>query len=179
MFPADFLPQLSERLILRRFIAQDLERFVGYRQDPRISRFQGWSQFSNEDGQSFINEMQIAKIGIPGEWFQIAIAHKESNQLIGDIGVLIYEDDPTTIEIGFTLSYGDQKKGYAREALITLTKSLFKLSSIKKIVAVTDIRNERSVNLLRYLGMQLSYEQKTIFKGESCIEQVFKLENPG
>jgi RimJ/RimL family protein N-acetyltransferase len=57
LFPADFLPQSTEKLILRRFVNLDLEQFLAYRQDPQVARFQGWSTLSDAEGQSFINEM--------------------------------------------------------------------------------------------------------------------------
>lgn len=174
MFPVDFLPQSTERLVLRRFVDLDLERFLAYRQDPQIARFQSWSMFSDAEGQSFINEMQTSAIGIPGEWFQIAIAHKQSNLLLGDIGMQIYAEDPTVMEIGFTLSRDEQGKGYAKEAVQALINSLFKLETINKIVAITDMRNQLSVNLIRRLGMNLVRSDEVEFKGELCIEQTFE-----
>ncbi|BAZ02972.1 putative acetyltransferase (plasmid) [Tolypothrix tenuis PCC 7101] len=175
MFSENFLPQATERLILRRFIDLDLERFLAYRQDPQVSRFQGWSMLSDAEAKLFINEMQTAVIGIPGEWFQIAIAHKQSNLLLGDIGMQIYAENPTIVEIGFTLSPDGQGKGYAKEAAQALIDSLFELEAINKIVGLTDMRNEPSINLLRRLGMNLVRSQEVEFKGELCIEQTFEL----
>ncbi|NJK35833.1 MAG: GNAT family N-acetyltransferase [Oscillatoriales cyanobacterium SM2_2_1] len=176
LFPANFLTQSTERLILRRFVDLDLERFVAYRQDPQVARFQGWSMLSDNKGQSFITEMQTAEIGIPGEWFQIAIAQKQSNLLIGDIGIQVYTEDLTTVEIGFTLNRQEQGKGYAREAVSTLLHALFKIGSINKIVAITDSRNDSSICLLKRLGMRLSNSVEVEFKSESCIEKTFELE---
>jgi RimJ/RimL family protein N-acetyltransferase len=176
LFPTDFLPQSTERLILRRFFDLDLERFLAYRQDPQVARFQGWSMLSDTEGQSFINEMQTAAIGIPGEWFQIAIAHKQSNLLIGDIGIQVYTGDLTIVEVGFTLNHQEQGKGYAREAVSALIHSLFKLGNINKIVAITDSRNESSICLLKRLGMRLSNSVEVEFKGEWCVEQIFELD---
>lgn len=176
LFPVDFLPQRTERLMLRRFIDLDLDRFVAYRQDPSVARFQSWSAFSEDDARSFIDEMQTAAIGLPGEWFQIAIAHQRSNLLIGDMGIQINADDQTTMEIGFTLHRQEQGKGYAREAVSALIRVLFGLGIVNKIIAVTDSRNESSVRLLRWLGMTLTDAKDVEFKGEWCIEQTFELD---
>ncbi|MBD2653369.1 GNAT family N-acetyltransferase [Synechocystis sp. FACHB-383] len=175
LFPANFLPQSTERLILRRFIDVDLERFLAYRQDPQVAQFQGWSMLSEAEGKSFIKEMQTAVIGIPGEWFQMAIAYKQSNLLIGDIGIQIYAKDPTNVEVGFTLNQQEQGKGYAQEAVSALIHLLFKLGSINKIVAITDSRNESSIRLLKRLGMRLSNSLEVEFRGEWCVEQTFEL----
>jgi RimJ/RimL family protein N-acetyltransferase len=134
LFSESFLPQVTERLILRRFIDLDLERFLTYRQDPQIARFQGWSMLSDAEAKLFISEMQAAELGILGEWFQIAIAHKQSNLLLGDIGYRTDIKNPTSVEIGFTLSRDEQGKGYAKEAMQALIVSLFELGTINKIV---------------------------------------------
>lgn len=176
MFPESFLPQATERLILRRFIDLDLERFIAYRQDSQVARFQGWSILSEAEAQSFIKEMQIAEIGIPGEWFQVAIAHQQSNLLLGDIGMQIYLETPTTVEIGFTLRREAQGKGYAQEAIQALIDSFFQFGTISKIVGITDMRNEPSVRLLKRLGMNLVRSDEVEFKGELCVEQIFELE---
>jgi RimJ/RimL family protein N-acetyltransferase len=176
LFPVSFLPQLTKRLILRRFIDLDLDRFLSYRQDIQVARFQSWSILSYTEAQSFISEMHTEEIGKPGEWFQIAIAHKQSNLLIGDIGIQVYTEYPTTVEIGFTLNRQEQGKGYGREAVCALIRSLFESGNINKIVAITDIRNEPSVHLLRWLGMRLSYSEEVEFKGEWCVEQTFELD---
>jgi RimJ/RimL family protein N-acetyltransferase len=176
LFSESFLPQATERLILRRFIDLDIERFLAYRQDSQVARFQGWSMPTDAEAQSFINDMQTTAIGIPGEWFQIAIAHKRSNLLIGDLGMQLNAENPTIVEIGFTLNRQEQGKGYAREAVQALIHSLFELENIIKIVAITDSRNESSVHLLRRLGMNLLRLDEVEFKAESCVEQTFELD---
>ncbi len=175
MFSERFLPQVTERLILRRFVDLDMERFLAYRQDPQVARFQGWSMLSDTEAKLFINEMQTAVVGIPGEWFQIAIAHQQSNLLLGDIGMQVYLENPTIVELGFTLRYEAQGQGYAQEAIQALINSLFQLGTISKIVGISDNRNEPSIRLLKRLGMNLVRSEEVEFKGELCIEQTFEL----
>lgn len=176
MFSVDFLPQSTERLTLRRFIELDLDLFLSYRQDPQVAQFQSWSIPSHDEARSFISEMNTAAIGIPGEWFQIAIAHRQSNLLLGDIGMQPYLEDPGMVEIGFTLSRESQGKGYAKEAVQALIDSLFDLGRIHKIVGITDRRNEPSARLLRRLGMKLVASAEVEFRGELCVEQTFELD---
>jgi RimJ/RimL family protein N-acetyltransferase len=176
LLPANFLPILTERLILRRFLDRDIDRFLAYRQDSQVARFQSWSIPSPAQAQSFIKEMQAAALGIPGEWIQIAIAHRQSNLLIGDIGMQIERENPTIVEIGFTLARPEQGQGYAKEAVQALIKSLFELGKINQIIAITDIRNQASVNLLGRLGMKLVRSEQVEWQGEFCLEQTFVLD---
>jgi RimJ/RimL family protein N-acetyltransferase len=173
-FPAHFLPQQTERLTLRRFIEADLDRFLAYRHDPVVARFQSWSMLSEDEAIAFIHEMSTAPIGIPGEWFQIAIALQHSNRLIGDIGIQVSEHDATTVEIGFTLHREEQGKCYAREAVQALLRSLFESGNITKVIGITDSRNYPSINLMTQLGMNLISSEEVIFRNEFCIEQTFE-----
>lgn len=174
-FPEHFLPQQTERLTLRRFIEADLDRFLAYRHDPVVARFQSWSMLSEDEAIAFIYEMSTVPIGIPGEWFQIAIAFQPSNRLIGDIGIQVREHDTTTVEIGFTLRREEQCKGYAREAMQSLLCSLFELENITKVIGITDSRNHPSINLLTRLGMNLISSEEIVFRNELCVEQTFEL----
>lgn len=174
-FPAQLLPQQTERLTLRRFTEADLDRFLAYRHDPEVARFQSWSMLSENEAIAFIHEMSAAPMGIPGEWFQIAIALQQSNQLIGDIGIQVIEHDPVTVEIGFTLHREQQGKGYAGEAIRALLRSLFQSGNITKVIGITDSRNRPSINLLTRLGMTFISAEETVFRNELCVEQTFEL----
>ena len=174
-FPEHFLPQQTERLMLRRFTEADLDRFLAYRHDPVVARFQSWSMLSEDEAVAFIHEMSTTPIGIPGEWFQIAIALQSSNQLIGDIGIQVSEHDTTAVEIGFTLHRKEQGQGYAKEAMLELLHSLFELENITKVIGIADSRNHPSINLLTRLGMNLVNSEEIVFRNELCVEQTFEL----
>lgn len=174
-FAEHFLPQKTERLTLRRFTEADRERFLAYRRDPDVARFQSWSMLSEDEAIAFIHEMSTIPIGVPGEWFQIALALEPSNRLIGDIGIQVSEDDTATIEIGFTLHREEQGKGYAREAIQALIHSLFEREDITKVIGITDSRNHSSINLMTRLGMNLVSSEEVVFRNELCVEQTFEL----
>lgn len=174
-FPADFLPLLTHRLVLRRFAKADLDRFMAYRHDSEVAKFQSWSQLSVNEAELFIAQMSQQPMGIAGEWFQIAIAQRQSNLLIGDIGLHLDEADPTTAEIGFTLTRKEQGKGYAHEAIQSLLNRLFELNSVNTVISITDARNQPSINLLTRLNMNPVSSEAAVFKGEQCIEQTYEL----
>lgn len=175
-FSPNFLPQATNRLTLRRFIGTDLEQFLAYRQDADIARFQGWSMLSENEARAFIREMNLATMGVPGDWFQVAIAEKQSNMLVGDIGLCVLEQEPTTVELGFTLARAEQGQGYAQEAVHALIEVLFTQEQVSKIIGITDTRNKPSINLLTRLGMNLVRSDEVMFKNELCVEHTFELE---
>src|SRR5215212_12075779 len=94
----------SERLRIRRFKDSDLAPFMAYRNDPKVARYQSWDSLDEREARAFIREMGLARPGVPGEWFQFAIASKETGDLIGDCGLRVDKDEPYRAEIGFTLA---------------------------------------------------------------------------
>ena len=63
-------------------------------------------------------------------------------------------DEPRIVEIGFTLAKEHQGYGYANEAVGALLGYLFKNLRKHKVIAFTDVRNEKSIRLLENVGMR-------------------------
>ncbi|MDQ0483894.1 GNAT family N-acetyltransferase [Guptibacillus hwajinpoensis] len=167
----------SSRVRLRAFKAFDLDNFVHYRANPDVARYQSWENFTREQGVKFIEEMTKASFNSPGEYYQIAIELKETNELIGDCVMHPLKDDPKQVEIGFTLDPQFQGKGYAYEAVKCLVHSLFTDLSKHRITAITDVKNEPSIKLLERLGMRREghFHQNIWFKGEWGSEYLYAI----
>jgi RimJ/RimL family protein N-acetyltransferase len=169
----NIFPVFTERLILRHFQSHDVSAFVAYRSDPEIARYQSWSSTNEDEARSFMRQQQQTRFGVPGEWFQIAIARKETDALIGDVGVQIKSHDPASAEIGFTLSRENQGKGYASEAVRKVLSVLFEETGVERVEGVTDSRNKASIELLQRVGMSKERVEQTLFKGAPCVEYTF------
>lgn len=178
--PADrFPPTETERLRLRRFRAQDAAAFAAYRAHPDVARFQGWEAgYPLDAAQSFVKEMAHARPGVPGGWFQIAIADRDSNGLMGDCVVHVLAGDPSTAEIGYTMAVEHQGHGYATEAMRALLVYVFWTLDVRIVRAITDARNAPSIRLAERLGMSRVDAVDTTFKGESCVEYTYELTRP-
>lgn len=174
-FPPALLPHLTPRLVLRRFDDSDLQPLVSYRNDPEVARYQSWSTFAPAAAQRFIREMQSADLGVPGAWFQVAIAARLTNRLLGDIGFCVDAHMPTQMELGFTLATTAQGHGYAREAVHAWLALVFQYTPIRQVLAITDSRNISSRKLLQALGMEWAQTDEREFKGELCLEETYLL----
>jgi len=174
MSPRDPLPRRTERLTLRRLSRDDLSAFQAYRLDPVVGEYQGWSPMSDDQALSFLHEMNGAAALAPGEWFQIGIADRRSNTLIGDIGVCV-SGNGLEAEIGFALGRPHQGQGLAREAVGEAIGLIFDATDVQRVVAVTDARNDPARKLLSTLGMAHIGEHQAMFRGEPCVEHTFAL----
>jgi RimJ/RimL family protein N-acetyltransferase len=169
------LPCATDRLLLRRFQQSDLERFQCYRRDPEVGRLQGWSAMDDASAAAFLDAMAAAPIGIPGEWFQVAVADRSSDVLIGDIGLCLRDDGTRTAEIGFTIAPAAQGKGLGTEAVSGVLSWLFASGAVDLVEGITDARNASSIRLLERVGMRLLRSQDATFKGEQCTEHVYAI----
>lgn len=167
----------SSRLILRHFRDTDLPNFIAYRNDPEVARYQSWTSVNEREARLFINEMKVAQPGVPGEWFQFAIEHKSSGQLIGDCAMQVKPEDGRQAEMGYTLSRAYHRQGYGHEAISTLLDYSFQTLNLHRIFAIADCRNQASIGLLEKLGLrrEAHFIQNFWFKGEWANEYLYAI----
>lgn len=169
------LPRTTDRLVLRRFAAGDLAAFQSYRCDPGVARYQGWSTLDDAGAAAFIAGMAAAAIGVPGEWFQLAVADKATSVLVGDIGIGFVGERTGIVEIGFSMAPAVQRRGLGIEAVLAALALLFDSNKVDVVEGITDARNVPSIRLLERVGMRRVRTRKMLFKGEICTEYVYSI----
>ena len=167
------LPLQTSRVTVRPLRPSDLAQFCRYRADPVVGRYQSWSPMSEERSLDFLREMSTAGALVPDKWIQLAIASRETDLLIGDIGLFL-DRDAESAEIGFTLARESQGRGLASEAVALVVESVFASSRVVKVRGVTDARNAASIRLLERVGFGKVSEHQATFNGEVCTEYVFE-----
>lgn len=148
-----FISLLTPRLQLRRFRDADLEALLAYRQDPRVARYQGWDSFSRSQGELLIADMKRLPFGVPGEWFQIAVADGRSDALLGDLAFHLLPDGQQA-ELGYTIKPQVQGQGIATEALTAFLAYCFTELRLHRVIAFTDTRNSASIAVLEKLDFR-------------------------
>lgn len=129
-----------------------------------------------QEAQDFIDEQERVPAGEQDQWFQIAIAEKATDELVGDIGICV-KAPGLAAEIGFTIAPRSQRHGYALEACRAAIDLVFRMSDVTEIEAVVDARNTSAIALVNRLGMVLDRTEQALFKGEMCSEHHFVLPN--
>ncbi|MGH2595012.1 MAG: GNAT family N-acetyltransferase [Actinomycetota bacterium] len=171
----NFAELRTERLVIRRFGADDASAFARYRADPEVARFQSWDAYTLGDAERFTQEMASLHPGHPGEWFQFAVADPVSDELLGDVALYVAVNDVARAELGFTFAPAHQGKGYATEAVRGVIAYAFDRLDVGTVFAITDARNDTSIALLERIGMQLVSTEGAFFKGERCKEHTYEL----
>ncbi len=173
----EFLPITTQRLVLRRFTGKDAAVFRAYRDDPEVARYQSWEGCGETEAREFVGRHETQPFGVPGEWLQIAIALKESNELMGDCAVRIHREEPRLATMGVTLARRYQRQGFALEALSGLLECLFECAGLHRVVADTDVENAPAWRLMEQLGLRREghLRQSLWFKGRWVDEYLFAM----
>lgn len=157
----------SERIILRTVGPVDLEDFLHYRSDAEVARYQYWEPFNRQQAMEYLEQYAHSRPGIPGEWFQLGIADKATNRLIGDCAIKLDAQDPRIAEVGISLSRDYQKRGFAGEALSCLLDYAFCELDVHRVFAIADCENTACVKMLERLKLrrEAHFLKNVWFKG--------------
>ena len=160
----------TKRLIIRPIKLDDKKEVFSYRSDRETNKYQGWIPTTLNDVESFIGKIS-KKMNEPETWFQFVIIQRDTQQIIGDIGVHFLDRENNQAEIGCTLSRKFQKKGYATESLKRIIDYLFQDLNKHRIIASLEPENINSIRLVERIGFRkedhfvdglLIYEMKNL-----------------
>lgn len=143
----------TKRLIIRPITLGDKNEIFEYRSDAETNKYQGWIPKTIGDVETFIGK--IAKqINEPGTWFQYVIIEKETQKIVGDLGIHFFDSENKQVEIGCTLNKDFQNKGYATESLKRVIDYLFKELNKHRIITSIDPDNKNSTRLVERIGFR-------------------------
>ncbi|QED49310.1 GNAT family N-acetyltransferase [Cytobacillus dafuensis] len=140
----------TDRLILRQFKDDDMPSLHSIFSDSETMEFYP-APFSFEQTQNWIkrNQERYQECGY-GLW---GICIKESNELIGDCGLVNQKvDGKTEVEIGYHINKKYWSKGYASEAAKGCKEYGFYQLGINKLISIIDQRNLPSIRVAEKIG---------------------------
>jgi RimJ/RimL family protein N-acetyltransferase len=143
----------TERLIIKPLVLNDATSLFEYRSLDEVTRFQTFSPSELADAVTFIKSMSPV-LDIPDSWCQLGVFLKDSNNLIGDIGIH-FLITPNEAELGCTIAPQYWGQGYASEGLTATIFFIFNTLKKKRINACIDTNNLRSRRLFERLGFLL------------------------
>jgi len=170
-----FAKIVTARLVLRQLVPSDAEKILEYRSRPEVSRYLSWGVESQAAIQSQIETLAFVDPDSPGPWYQLGIVLRSSNELIGDCGFRVHENEPRQVEFGISLAPDVHCQGYATEALGALLRYFFVGLRKHRAFASVDPRNLRSIKLMERLGLrnEAHFVKSLWFKGEWVDDMIF------
>jgi [ribosomal protein S5]-alanine N-acetyltransferase len=167
----------TERLDIRNLKLVDLTDFHFYRSNPEVTKYQGFDVLTIEQAKEFIKSHAGKTFENPGEWVQYGIENRSTGKLIGDCAIKLNQNDNRIAEVGITISHTEQKKGYAKEALVGILNYLFGLKNFHRVVEIVDAENLASIQLLKSVGFRQEgyFVENIFFKGKWGSEYQFAM----
>jgi RimJ/RimL family protein N-acetyltransferase len=174
--PLPPLPLRTERLVLRRFEASDLDAFHAYHSLPETARFLPGEAKSYTKSMESVGRYANFVFEKEGDWVALAIEAADSPGLLGEV-VLKWLPGRGQAEIGWSLAPAARGRGIASEAAGALLKLGFEDLHFHRIDAKLDALNTASAALCERLGMRLESRQvdKWHYKGQWATEVVYAL----
>lgn len=155
----------TERLLLRKITADDAEFILTLLNEPAFLRYIGDKKVRNvEDARGYILSGPVASYERYG-FGLLLVELRDSHTPIGMCGLLKREELPDP-DIGFALLADFWGKGFAFEAARAVLQDADNRLNLQRILAITSLDNETSINLLQRLGFSFEKVVKLTPDGE-------------
>jgi RimJ/RimL family protein N-acetyltransferase len=172
-------PELqTERLLLRPFREEDLDRLAAIHALPEVTRYLYWDFRSREETAAGIARyMTEGRLEQDDDTLTLAVERREDGLLLGRSTIFLRSAEHRQVEVGYVFHPDAGGHGYATEATRALIDFAFSTLRAHRVFARTDARNAPSAALLTRLGMrqEAHFREAEIFKGAWGDELVFAI----
>ncbi|MBQ8954246.1 MAG: GNAT family N-acetyltransferase [Clostridia bacterium] len=157
MFSGDLFfsmpPIETERLVLRRLEMADAQDIFDYGRDPEVARHVLWEPYrSVSESRSYIRNMQRRyRLGEASSW---GIELKETGRVVGTIGYMWYQEEHSSVEVGYSLARPHWNKGLMTEALRAVIAHSFETLHVNRVEAQHELTNPASGEVMKKCGMR-------------------------
>ena len=153
----------TPRLILRTFRRDDLPAYAALNAHAEVVKWLGGEPLTREHSDSiaeWAQELYAAEgIGL------LAVERREDGAFVGMCGLHRHASHPDDVEVGWRLAYEHWGEGYATEAATGWLDLGFGPLGLERVISITDKPNERSLAVMRRLGMTFDHEAQVEDEG--------------
>ena len=149
-------PLETARLILRPFVADDLEAMHVMRADAEVARYLYGEPLSEDETRDLLTKKIAGSAwDQEGDWLSVAVVERASGTTVGDLAFRWVSERDRTAEVGFVFDPRHQGQGFATEAARALVDWAFMSAGFHRVIGRTEARNTGSARVLEKLGMRL------------------------
>jgi RimJ/RimL family protein N-acetyltransferase len=168
----------TERLLLRRYREDDLDRLAAIQALPEVARYLYFGPRTRaEAAEALAMRIAATRLAEDDDAVTLAVERRDDGLLLGDVSIFLRSVEHRQVEVGYTFHPDSGGHGYATEATRALVDLAFDELGAHRVFARLDARNAPSAALLRRVGMrqEAHFREAEIFKGEWGEELVFAI----
>ena len=163
---------VTARLILRTFRAGDLAPFATLNADPKVMEFLGAPLDTDaSDAIALGAGRSFAAEGIG----KLAVERRSDGAFLGSCGLSREQWYPDDLEVGWRLARPYWGRGYATEAGRAWLAYAFEIVRCDRVISIADAPNQRSIAVMKRLGLTLDRTATLIDAGEPFEAVVYAL----
>jgi RimJ/RimL family protein N-acetyltransferase len=148
-----FTPIHTDRLLIRPFVASDVDALHARRNDPEVARWQTWTlPWPREKAETMVAEVMAMDGPANAEWWMATIVEAASDEVVGDLALNLTWDSRCS-EVGYTLARQHWGKGYAAEAVTAIIEYLFETVGVTRVAGMLHPENPASAMVLERCGL--------------------------
>jgi RimJ/RimL family protein N-acetyltransferase len=144
----------TPRLVIRNFEATDFEAVHAYASDPIVTRYTSFGPNSEEETHAFLDRARAAAATTPRLDYTLAVVERESETLIGSIGLVSSDATGQQYSFGYCFNRAYWGRGLGKEAATAVVVFGFDVLGAHRLWAYVFAGNEPSARILRRLGFR-------------------------
>lgn len=159
----------TKRLIIREYSPSDSKEIALKINNLNVSRYLAGVPFPYKlkDAEWFISNCNKKKVEEPRKDYELAVALRNTNELIGGIGLSHIDYNVGSAELGYWLTEDYWRKGIMSEGLDSLINFAFNKLKLNRLVIPAYVPNVGSNRLAEKLGFKLEGVHREAAKPES------------
>ncbi len=160
---------ISQRLLIRPFVAEDAADLASRRSHPDVARYQNWATpFTLSQAEELVADLVGMEGPSEGEWWMAVVCDRISGTTLGDLALHLSSDGHTA-EVGYTLFTDNWGKGYAVEAVGRLVEYLFEVRDVTRVFGMLHPDNPASAMVMERNGFLFEgHTRSSFWLGDDC-----------
>ncbi|MCQ1833755.1 GNAT family N-acetyltransferase [Neorhizobium galegae] len=148
------IPITTERLLIRKFTADDFSSYAAYRSRSDVYRY-----LYAAPPKGVELERKFLKVVEPtfeqnGDAYRLAVVRQSDKVLLGDVVLKLADKAALQAEVGYVFNPEYAGQGYASEAVEAVIDLGFRHFEFHRIFARLDTANTASVRVMERLGLR-------------------------
>ena len=145
---------ITERLVLREFVADDWPAFHAVESLPEVARYQSFEPRTAEESRDYVRRASQSATEQPRRTYDLAVILRTEDRLIGRCGFGITDAEPEQAMLWYTLHPEYWGQGYTTEAARCMVEFGFRELGLHRMWADCDPDNVGSWRVLEKIGMR-------------------------